>query len=149
VHAERAASQHGTLLDSNTLLSVLLLNPRLAQHLNIHLRRDGSLEVENCVDASSTTVSAAEASGATNGAAGGHSSGLGGGLRQRVVRGSENSAQRGVGGSAEERSGLLGADGEANGTGRGALASTVPDLYLQPHRRKSLCERIVEYFFAY
>jgi hypothetical protein len=149
VHAERAASLHGTLLDSNTLLSVLLLNPRLAQHLNIHLRRDGSLEVENCVDISSTTVSAAETNGATNGAGGSHSSGLGGGLRQRGVGGIGSSAQRGVGGSAEERSGLLGADGEANGTGRGALASAVPDLYLQPHRRKSLCERIVEYFFAY
>jgi hypothetical protein len=132
VHAERAASQHGTLLDSNTLLSVLLLNPRLAQHLNIHLRRDGSLEVENCVD-SSSTVSAAETSGTV-----GHSSGLGGGLRQRSV-----------GGGAEERSGLLSGEGEGSGASRGALASTVPDLYLTPHRRKSLCERIVEYFFAY
>jgi hypothetical protein len=29
------------------------------------------------------------------------------------------------------------------------LRSTAPDLYLQPRRRKNLCERIVEYFFSY
>jgi hypothetical protein len=50
VHAERAASQHGTLLNADTLLSVLVLSPRLAQHLGIELNPDGSLRVEHCGD---------------------------------------------------------------------------------------------------
>jgi hypothetical protein len=50
VHAERAASQQGTLLNADTLLSVLVLSPRLAQHLGIELNPDGSLRVEHCAD---------------------------------------------------------------------------------------------------
>lgn len=50
VHAERAASQHGTLLNADTLLSVLVLSPRLAGHLGVELCPDGALLVEHCAD---------------------------------------------------------------------------------------------------
>jgi hypothetical protein len=38
---------------------------------------------------------------------------------------------------------------EMGGEDSRALRSAAPDLYLQPRRRKNLCERIVEYFFSY
>jgi hypothetical protein len=52
-------------------------------------------------------------------------------------RGGDNLRQRGS--NREER----GAEASR------VLRSAAPDLYLQPRRRKNLCERIVEYFFSY
>ena len=142
VHAERAASQHGTLLNAGTLLSVLVLNPRLAQHLDVHLRRDGSLETADCtagMGADGTVAGETVASGA----------GLGAGLRQR------NAGTRTA--SSTERDRLLGgnsADLHPASVGDSSSSSLtraddLPDLYLQPRRRKSVCERVVEYFFSY
>lgn len=132
IHAERAASQHGTLFNRDTLLSVLVLNPRLAEHLGIEMTREGALVVDNC------TAGASEELYIPTGA----------GLRQRNGGG-------GAAGEREERTPLVGGDlarqnGGGDGSGkRGAASAPEPELYLQPHRRKSLCERLVEYFFSY
>jgi hypothetical protein len=206
VHAERAAGQHGTLLNADTLLSVLVLSPRLAQHLGIELNPDGSLRVEHCGDrvsqpmptpaqSSSTPAGESDAlwyrcvllvsppgcltwltnlppSGATTSF---HScvlrltvalflvieAGLGGGLRQRSSVGFTSSVKA----DRPEEQGLLdepqqqrGGDSlrqrgstreERRAEDSRALRSAAPDLYLQPRRRKNLCERIVEYFFSY
>lgn len=141
MHAERAASLHGSFLNSDTLLSVLVLNARLAQHMDLQLSRDGALIVANA-------ASVLDSSAGTS--RDGPSGELGGGLRQRAgagAGGSGSAAQLGSTGS-EETSRLVEENGNKSHA-RSIRANSVPELYLQPHRRKNICERIMEYFFAY
>lgn len=143
VHAERAASLHGSFLNSDTLLSVLVLNARLAQHMNLQLSRDGSLVVPNTATVLDTSV-AVPAGTSQNGASGAQ---LGGGLRQRA--GISSGALQEAGKQGIEETSRLVEDTVQKGHARCIRANSVPELYLQPHRRKNLCERIMEYFFAY
>ncbi len=143
VHAERAASQHGSFLNSDTLLSVLVLNPRLAQHMGLTLTRDGTLQGSTALSAGADAADPRRVLGRTGEYNSNNSEGvLGGGLRQR-----QNVPGQGIVRGEEDQQGLLGmADRDA--AARRARQET-PELYLQPSRRKSICERVVEYFFAY
>lgn len=139
VHAERAASQHGSFLNSDTLLSVLVLNPRLAQHMGLSLSREGSLKVANALLPGGPTSSREQLLGETEAASSGAGA-LGGGLRQRPTT-SQNISRD------PEHNSLLHSDREI--AARKAKLHDTPELYLQPSRRKNICERVVEYFFAY
>lgn len=149
VHTERAASQHGSFLNSDTLLSVLVLNARLAQHMGLALNRDGSLQVANALNAGSKAPELQDVLGLDSTANG---NALGGGLRQRANLSNATLGQGmvrdGAQGSDEMR-GLMGNIEEREAAARRARASDAPQLYLQPSRRKNICERVVEYFFAY
>lgn len=144
VHAERAASQHGSFLNSDTLLSVLVLNPRLAQHMGLTLSRDGSLQVSNALSAGADTADPRRVLGLTGEYSNSNNNDgvLGGGLRQR-----QKVPGQGIVRGEEEQEGLLGM-AKREAAARRARQDT-PELYLQPSRRKSICERVVEYFFAY
>lgn len=143
VHTERAASQHGSFLNSDTLLSVLVLNARLAQHMGLALNRDGSLQVANALNAGSKAPELQDVLGLDSTA---------NGLRQRANLSNATLGQGmvrdGAQGSDEMR-GLMGNIEEREAAARRARASDAPQLYLQPSRRKNICERVVEYFFAY
>jgi len=149
VHAERAASQHGSFLNQDTLLSVLVLNPRLAQHMGLVLNRDGSMQVSNALNGAAKTPDLQDVLGLDNASGGG---GLGGGLRQRATASNATLGQGMVRDGAQgtdELRGLLGNTEEREAAARRARANETPELYLQPSRRKNICERVVEYFFAY
>lgn len=156
VHTERAASQHGAFLNEDTLLSVLVLNPRLAQHMGLTLSRDGSLQVSNALLPGKKTSELQDLLGLDSGSGTpGGPSGLGGGLRQRTTGAASSAtlgqsmARDGAQGSLDEVRGLMGNIEEREAAARRARAQDAPELYLQPSRRKNICERVVEYFFSY
>ncbi|KAJ1440581.1 hypothetical protein B484DRAFT_144930 [Ochromonadaceae sp. CCMP2298] len=139
IAAERASHRHGSFLNADTLLSVLVLTARLASNMNLQMARDGSL-----------IVGGGGRGGGSAGGGGGivrtmgsvgsvseEGEDVGLGLRQRESTGTEMARNREEARLASGRYRVP--EGEEGGQG----------LYLQPHRRKSLCERLVEYFFSY
>lgn len=141
VHAERAASQHGAFLNSDTLLSVLVLNPRLAQHMGLQLQRNGLLQVNNALVSDSKAADPRDVLEL--------GSGLNGGLRQRTAATLGQGMVRDEAADSDVSRGLLGGSEDRVAAARRARASDTPELYLLPSRRKNICERVVEYFFAY
>jgi hypothetical protein len=111
-------------------VAVTRLTPRVAQYMNLSLHRDGSMtagEIDVTVPYSCGTCAATDSE---------HASLLQRGPRQRL----ETKGKYQVPRSTSNGNGIscLGGDGAVD-----------TDLYLRPRRVKSVCERIVEYFFAY
>lgn len=133
--AERAvANQHGAYLNGETLISVQLMDPLIAKKMNLQLARDGSLLMGN--------GSGAPADGLIESLQQQPQS-----LRRRTRTGAEgqvmSSRYRVPDDDHDEDADTIGAADGSTKLVRG------DDLYLKPYRRKNICERIVEYFFAY
>jgi hypothetical protein len=119
IQAERAANQNGTFFNSNNLVAVTRMSPRIAKYMNLSLHRDGSLTAgEVDVTLLFPGVEANE-HGATQ-----HSSLLLQHGQQQETRG-KYQVPRSTG-SVDDS-----------------------DLYLRPYRSKSICAKMVEYFFSY
>jgi len=170
IAAERAAGHHGTFLDSGTLLSVEVLSSRLAAQMNVQLARDGSLVFGDGSGGSSSLIGRNSGSDLYGGDSDALLDGRTlSGLRQRSTLGSDSTGV--FDSNSRTSSSRAGQEGRVltgryripgdttaasasaeDAVGAGTVGSGIvsgSELYLQPHRRKSICERIVEYFFSY
>jgi hypothetical protein len=109
--------------------------------MGLSLSREGSLEVANALLPGGPTSSREQLLGEAVAASSGAGA-LGGGLRQRPT------TSQSISRDTEPHNSLLHHDREIAAR-KAKLHDNTPELYLQPSRRKNICERVVEYFFAY
>ena len=138
--------QNGTYLNSDTLISVMVLNTRIAKQMNLNMSRDGMLLTGEGGMGDNTTGSFVDYEGLTDDVDTD-------GVRQRRSRAGAEGRMYSSKYRVQTRS-LSGSHATGAGAGGGHFGlhestEEEQELYLKPHRRKNICERIVEYFFFY
>eukprot|EP01038_Epipyxis_sp_PR26KG_P005896 gene5896-8136_t len=131
IQAERACHQNSTFLNPSTLIGVSQMNRRLANYMNVTLTRDGHLtSTDGTLNNANSNMDFDNTS-------------------------NEQPNGIGLGGSSLRMRSKAGQDGLLNSkkfevpSGKDGFVGESDGLYLKPYRRKSICTRIMEYFFSY
>lgn len=138
--ADRAVCENGTFFNATTVISVSRLNPTIAKYMNLHLSRDGETLTQEGVDLS-VVYNAADVQQASEKAA----------LIQRRTGTRRNNIR----GKYEEESTHSSINSSVNSSSNSSGSSVSGEeeldssIYLKPNRTKSICTKIVEYFFSY
>lgn len=135
---------NSVFLDSGTLISVQVLSPSLAKYMNLKLSADGTL-----MNGSSENFGAAQEGlyiSSHSSSSDGNSTNWSVGMARRRPTSTPMADSNSGNGS-----GTVGVAGEDQSllSKRTRDETDSIDIYLKPPRRKSACERLIEYFFSY
>ena len=133
---DRAVCENGTFFNATTVISVTRLDPSVAKYMNLHLSRDGLVLTQEGVDLTSV-YSTADLQNASEKSA----------LIQRRTGSRRGVTTRGKYEVDEPASTTSGSSSSSDSNSNGETEDS--SIYLKPNRTKSICTKLMEYFFSY